>query len=63
MKKCGSPTIQRDDETEEAINFRLETYMPKRLHSSIFIGKRDCSRALLPSVPRKRWKPSSAPRA
>ena len=28
-KKCGSPTIQRDDETEEAINFRLETYMSK----------------------------------
>ena len=28
-KKCGSPTIQRDDETEAAINFRLETYMSK----------------------------------
>jgi adenylate kinase len=28
-KKCGSPTIQRDDETEEAINFRLETYQQK----------------------------------
>ena len=28
-KKCGSPTIQRDDETEAAINFRLETYMQK----------------------------------
>lgn len=28
-KKCGSPTIQRDDETETAINFRLETYMAK----------------------------------
>ena len=28
-KKCGSPTIQRDDETEEAINFRLETYRSK----------------------------------
>jgi len=25
-KKCGSPTIQRDDETEEAILNRLETY-------------------------------------
>ncbi len=28
-KKCGNATIQRDDETEEAINFRLETYMAK----------------------------------
>ena len=28
-KKCGSPTIQRADETVEAINFRLETYMAK----------------------------------
>jgi len=28
-KKCGSPTIQRDDETEKAITFRLETYMSK----------------------------------
>jgi len=28
-KKCGSPTVQRDDETEEAINFRLTTYMKK----------------------------------
>ncbi|MCW8982790.1 MAG: adenylate kinase, partial [Gammaproteobacteria bacterium] len=24
--KCGSPTIQRDDETEEAITKRLETF-------------------------------------
>jgi adenylate kinase len=28
-KKCGSPTIQRDDETEEAILNRLETYNKK----------------------------------
>jgi len=28
-KKCGSPTIQRDDETEEAILNRLETYNQK----------------------------------
>lgn len=28
-KKCGSPTIQRDDETEEAIMNRLETYNNK----------------------------------
>ncbi len=28
-KKCGSPTIQRDDETEEAIVNRLETYNQK----------------------------------
>ncbi len=28
-KKCGSPTIQRADETEEAISFRLETYNSK----------------------------------
>ncbi len=27
--KCGSPTIQRDDETEEAIKQRLETYAEK----------------------------------
>ena len=27
--KCGSPTIQRDDETEEAITFRLKTYEEK----------------------------------
>ena len=27
--KCGSPTIQRDDETEEAIKYRLETYAEK----------------------------------
>jgi len=28
-KKCGSPVIQRDDETEEAITRRLETYNEK----------------------------------
>lgn len=27
--KCGSPTIQREDETEEAISHRLETYNEK----------------------------------
>jgi len=28
-KKCGSPVIQRDDETEEAIVYRLKTYNEK----------------------------------
>jgi len=28
-KKCGSPVIQRADETEEAISKRLETYNEK----------------------------------
>jgi len=28
-RKCGSPTIQRDDETEAAIQHRLETYEKK----------------------------------
>jgi len=28
-KKCGKPTIQRDDETEEAILNRLEVYTEK----------------------------------
>jgi adenylate kinase len=28
-RKCGSPVVQRDDETEEAILFRLETYNKK----------------------------------
>ena len=28
-KKCGSPVIQRDDETQEAITTRLETYNEK----------------------------------
>ena len=27
--KCGSPVIQRDDETEEAISHRLDTYNEK----------------------------------
>lgn len=27
--KCGSIVVQRDDETEEAINFRLDTYSRK----------------------------------
>jgi adenylate kinase len=28
-KKCGSKVVQRDDETEAAILFRLETYNQK----------------------------------
>jgi len=28
-KKCGSKVVQRDDETETAILFRLETYNAK----------------------------------
>ena len=28
-KKCGSPVVQRADETEEAITKRLETYNEK----------------------------------
>ena len=27
--KCGSPVVQRDDETEEAISHRLDTYNEK----------------------------------
>ena len=27
--KCGSPVVQREDETEEAISYRLETYNKK----------------------------------
>ena len=27
--KCGSPVVQREDETEEAISHRLETYNQK----------------------------------
>ena len=27
--KCGSPVVQRDDETEEAISKRLDTYNEK----------------------------------
>jgi adenylate kinase len=38
-KKCGSATIQRDDETEEAINFRLETYMSKTSPLINFYGE------------------------
>ena len=28
-KKCGSPVVQRDDETDEAIKKRLDTYNEK----------------------------------
>ncbi|PKN35038.1 MAG: adenylate kinase [Deltaproteobacteria bacterium HGW-Deltaproteobacteria-19] len=38
-KKCGSPTIQRADETEEAISFRLETYNAKTAPLIGFYGK------------------------
>ena len=37
-KKCGSPTIQRADETEAAINFRLETYTAKTAPLIEFYG-------------------------
>ena len=37
-KKCGSATIQRDDETVEAINFRLETYSAKTAPLIDFYG-------------------------
>jgi len=38
-KKCGSPTVQRADETVEAINFRLETYQSKTAPLIDFYGK------------------------
>jgi adenylate kinase len=37
--KCGSPVIQRDDETEEAIMKRLETYNEKTAPLIDFYGK------------------------
>lgn len=38
-KKCGSPTVQRADETEEAILNRLETYNLKTAPLVEFYGK------------------------
>ena len=43
-KKCGSPVIQRDDETEEAILNRLETYNKKTAPLIGFYGERDLLR-------------------
>jgi len=40
-KKCGSPVIQRDDETEEAILNRLETYNEKTAPLMGFYEKRN----------------------
>jgi len=37
--KCGSPVIQRDDETEEAISKRLETYNEKTAPLAAFYEK------------------------
>jgi len=37
--KCGSPIIQRDDETEEAISKRLDTYTEKTAPLVGFYGK------------------------
>jgi adenylate kinase len=37
--KCGSPVIQRDDETEEAISKRLETYNEKTAPLASFYEK------------------------
>jgi len=39
--KCGSPTIQRDDETEEAIKHRLVTYGEKTAPLIGFYEKED----------------------
>ncbi len=39
--KCGSPTIQRDDETEEAIKHRLVTYEEKTAPLIGFYEKED----------------------
>jgi len=39
---CNHQTIQRDDETEEAITTRLETYNRKPRHSSVFMKKKGC---------------------
>lgn len=38
--KCGSPVIQRDDETEEAISKRLETYNEKNCATGILLRER-----------------------
>jgi len=37
--KCGSPTVQRADETEETITFRLETYEKKTSPLIGFYGR------------------------
>lgn len=39
--KCGSPVIQRDDETEEAISKRLDTYNAKTAPLVDFYGRED----------------------
>lgn len=39
--KCGSPVIQRDDETEEAISKRLDTYNAKAAPLVDFYGRED----------------------
>lgn len=39
--KCGSPVIQRDDETEEAISKRLDTYNEKTAPLADFYRQRD----------------------
>jgi len=43
-KKCGSPVIQRDDETEEAILNRLETYSDKTAPLIGFYEEKDLLR-------------------
>ena len=43
-KKCGSPVIQRDDETEEAILNRLETYVEKTAPLIGFYEEKDLLR-------------------
>ncbi len=40
--KCGSPTIQRDDETETAIKHRLETYKEKTAPLIDFYRNENC---------------------
>ena len=40
--KCGSPVIQRDDETEEAISKRLEPIMKKPRHWFLSMRKKAC---------------------
>lgn len=39
--KCGSPVIQRDDETEEAISKRLDTYNEKTAPLADFYREKD----------------------
>jgi adenylate kinase len=40
--KCGSPVVQRADETEEAISHRLQTYNDKTAPLIGFYEKEDC---------------------